>query len=161
MSTPPPLGDPTPMNTPPPFGDPSAIDRENAASVRKGFAIGCGGCLALVMLGLALVAGVLLMIFSFLRNQEPCSRSLKAAQASEVMRRELGEPMRMGWMMSGNVSMVNDEGSASVTVPIEGPLGSASVHTEGTRAGGVWTFQQMEATIEKSGAKVDLLEDAK
>jgi hypothetical protein len=141
---------------PPPFGDPTNVNRENAAKVRKGLAIGCGGCGFLAMLGLAFVAGIVFLVLSFIRSQEPCVLSLKAAQASEVMKRELGEPMTMGWLVAGSVKTFNDKGTASVTIPIKGPAGEASIHTEGTRMKGVWTFQQMEATLEKSGQKVDL-----
>jgi len=150
------MNPPPPLPTPPPFGDPSNIQRENSKSVGKGIAIGCGGCLGLIAIGLIVVAGIGFFVLSFIRNQEPCLLTLKAAQKSEVLKRELGEPMTLGWLVVGNVSTVNDTGTASLTIPIDGPKGTATVTTVGTRADNIWTFTQMQAAIESNGEQVDL-----
>ncbi|MDZ4288573.1 MAG: cytochrome c oxidase assembly factor Coa1 family protein [Prosthecobacter sp.] len=146
------------MNTtPPPFGDPAKIDRENSAAVKKGLLFGCGGCAALVMLGAALVAGIFFLVMGVMRSDETCAQTLKAAQESKEMQQELGQPMRMGWFVTGDISTFNGNGTVNVTVPIVGPAGEASVHTMGTREpGGPWVFTRMEATILKTGRTVKL-----
>ena len=67
--------------------------------------------------------------------------------------------MKMGWLVSGNVNVTHDQGSADMSVPVEGPNGSASVHVVGTRKGGQWTFTTVKATVEGTGTVVDLLAD--
>jgi hypothetical protein len=80
------------------------------------------------------------------------------AQQSEVMRVELGEPITMGWVVSGSIKINNGDGTADVNVPVSGPKGSASIHTVGTKkGGGPWSFTTMQAVIEGSGKQADLL----
>ena len=106
-----------------------------------------------VMLGVAVFA----LVMSFMKGADACQMSLKAAQESAVMRVELGEPITMGWVVSGNIKINNSDGTADVNVPISGPKGSASIHTVGTKqGGGPWSFTKMQATIEASGKQVDL-----
>jgi hypothetical protein len=147
-STPPPL----------PFGDPTNIQKEHASAVGKGVLFGCGGCaMALGVVALLGVA-VFALVMSFMKGADACQMPLKAAQESELMRAELGEPITMGWLVSGNIQINNGDGTADVTVPVSGPKGSASIHTVGTKKdGGPWSFTKMQATIEASGKQVDLL----
>lgn len=108
----------------------------------------------LVLLGVAIFA----LVMSFMNGADACQMSLKAAQESEVMRVELGEPITMGWLVSGSIKINNGDGTADVNVPVSGPKGSASIHTIGTKKdGGPWSFTKMQATIDSSGKQVDLL----
>jgi Cytochrome oxidase complex assembly protein 1 len=69
--------------------------------------------------------------------------------------------MKMGWFLEGgvNVDVAKNSGDADILVPIKGPKGTAFVHTIGVREGGVWTIQEMTATVEGTGNTVDLLAD--
>ena len=149
------------MSTQPPplpFGDPSNIQKEHASAVGKGVLFGCGGCAAAVGVVVVLGVAVLALVMSFMKGADACQMSLKAAQESEVMRVELGEPITMGWLVSGNIKINNGDGTADVNVPVSGPKGSASIHTVGTKqGGGPWSFTKMQATIEAGGKQVDLL----
>lgn len=149
------------MSTQPPplpFGDPSNIRKEHASAVGKGVLFGCGGCAMAVAAVMLLGSAVALLVMSFMKGADACQMSLKAAQESEVMRMELGEPITMGWFVSGNISMSGGDGSAEVHVPVSGPKGSASIHTVAAKQNsGPWTFTKMQATIEASGKQVDLL----
>jgi hypothetical protein len=147
MSTPPPL----------PFGDPSKIQQENSAAVRKGVAFGCGGCALLAAAVAVFGACIFWFIMSMIRGADASQMSLQAAQSSEVMRRELGEPIALGWLVTGSISITNGNGRADITVPVSGPKGAASIHTVGSKkAGSPWTFSTMKATIEADGQTVDL-----
>lgn len=149
------------MSTQPPplpFGDPSNIQKEHASAVGKGVLFGCGGCAmavgVLVLLGVAVFA----LVMSFMKGADACQMSLKAAQESEAMRVELGEPIQMGWLVSGSIKINNGDGTADVNVPVSGPRDSASIHTVGTKqGGGPWNFTKMQATIDGNGKTVDLL----
>lgn len=98
-------------------------------------------------------------VFKVLGDSEAAQATLREAQASTVLIEEIGEPMRIGWLVVENVNVSNDTGDADVVVPIEGPKGTVSVHTVGTREGGVWRFEEMTATIQGGGTTVDLLAD--
>lgn len=143
--------------TPPPFGDPTNIEREHASAVGKGVGCGCGGCLAAVVGCFVLGAAIFAFVMMLLRGSDACQMSLHQAQHSEVMKRELGEPISLGWLVFGNIHITNGNGSVDVTVPVSGPKGSASIHTVGTKSsGGPWTFSTMQAKVDATGEVVDL-----
>ncbi len=147
------------MNPPPvPFGDPTRVQAENKAAVGKGIAFGCGGCALLVSVFIAFIACIVAVVMMAMRSTDACGMSLLAAQKSEIMKRELGEPMTLGWIIMGSVNINNGHGRANLNVPISGPKGDATIHTEGTKQQGApWVFTEMQATIKATGQKVDLL----
>lgn len=142
---------------PVPFGDPTKVQAENNAAVRKGIFFGCGGCLlVLVALGLFISAIVGVVLYS-MRSSEPVELTLGAAQASADLQAALGEPMTVGWFITGNVNYSGGNGEASLHVPLSGPKGAAIVRTLGSKkVGGTWDFSEMTATIEGTGQTLDL-----
>ena len=142
---------------PPPVPVVSVAKSSNGT--KKAWLFGCGGCLVLVALLGAFGAAIFAFVFKALGESEAAQASLREAQASTVLIEEIGEPMALGWLVVGNVNVSNDSGDADIVVPIEGPKGTASVHTIGVREGGVWTMQEMTATVAGSGTTVDLLAD--
>ncbi len=153
-STPPPV---PAANPPPPV--PVISTPRSSDGTKKAWLFGCGGCLVLVALFGAFGVAIFAFAFKALGESEAAQASLREAQASSVLIEEIGEPMTVGWLVLGNVNVSNDSGQADIIVPIEGPKGTASVHTIGVREGGVWTMQEMTATVEGTGTIVDLLAD--
>jgi hypothetical protein len=141
---------------PPPFGDPTNIRRENNAAISKGVAVGCGGCLMVVAALVFFIVAVLGLVMLFLRGSEPCVETMRRAQKSPALQQALGEPMKMGWILTGGVSTMNDSGSADVSIPISGPKGSVRIHTRAQREEGVWNYKEMSAPL-PTGEVVDLL----
>ena len=137
---------PPPLYTPEnPFGDPDQARLERNASIRKGLFFGCGGCATLGLLVFVFIGGIFYFIFSGVRSSEPMQRTLRAAQASPEMRDLLGEPISLGLMFTGSVNWENNTGSADVKVTLNGPKGSATVHTVGTKApASPWIFSKMQ-----------------
>lgn len=145
------------MNTPPPFGDPTHIRRENAAAVGKGVVFGCGGCLGLVALAFVVMLGIAFIVLTFMRSSAPCDLAFQAAQASEVLTREIGEPMKKGYFITGSINVSNGSGNASLVVPIIGPRGEAGVRVNARSEHGRWIFTTMTAEIQGTSQQVDLL----
>lgn len=145
--------------TPPPFGDPTNIQRENAEAVKKGVLVGCGGCAGVVAIGVVMlllfVGGIFYFVFSMLRNAEPTQIAFRAAQNSEVLKREIGEPMTLGRFVSGSTKESGDSGEAELSVPVSGPKGDVSVQISASKVGGVWQVSNL-STVLPSGEKVML-----
>lgn len=139
-----------------PFGDPTNIDREHRAAVRKGVGVGCGAVAAIVLAVVAMVASVFAFVIFIMHQQEPCVLALKAAQQSAILKNELGEPISMGWLVTGSTKTNGGDGTAMLNVPINGPKGEATILVVGTRSHKTWTFNKLEATVKKSGLRVDL-----
>jgi len=145
------------MNSEPlPFGDPTNIRRENAAAVRKGVAVGCGGCAAIVLVGALFMTGIVFVVLYFMQSSAPAQQTLHAARKSEILRRELGAPLSLSWLVTGSVNTYNDTGSADLSLTVFGPQGEADVLTIGIPDAGGWKYSRMEAML-PSGEKVDLL----
>jgi len=145
------------MSTERPFGDPTNIRRENSSAIGKGVALGCGGCLglvAIVVIIVVVIGGIGLKIF---RSSSPCQSALSAAQASPAMRAQIGEPIELGWLITGSINSINGSGSANLNILVHGPKGKASVRVIGKSAAGVWNYEKMTATITSTGEKVDLI----
>jgi Cytochrome oxidase complex assembly protein 1 len=145
------------MSTERPFGDPTSIHRENASDVGKGFAFGCGGCLAVMAIVVVIILGVGAIGLKMFRGSGPCVAALSAAKASDEMREKLGEPLELGWVITGTINSINGNGKANMNILIEGPKGKASVRVIGTSLDSVWSYEQMTASIGKTGEKINLL----
>jgi hypothetical protein len=160
---------PAPATNPPP-PEPVVSAPKSSNGTNKAWLFGCFGCFGalviatiLTLVGLYFAFGVAVFgfAFNFLRDSEAAQAALRESQASTVLIEEIGEPMKMGWFVEGRVNgdAANKSGHADIVVPIKGPKGTASVHTIGVREGGVWTMQEMTATVEGTGNTVDLLTD--
>jgi len=145
------------MSTPPPFGDPTQVRRENSSAVGKGVAFGCGGCLMLIVFGILLFFGIAAFVVKMMRGSEPCEKAIHTAQASEIIRSEIGQPMTLGWLMSGRLTNYNGNGKARLVLPVTGPKGEVSVEVHAEGKNGVWTYSKLTATLRQSGKQVDLL----
>jgi hypothetical protein len=143
--------------TPPPFGDPTNIRRENQAAIGKGIAVGCGGCLTVVAVGVFFVVALTGLIFYVIRNSDTNTETLRRAQASPALIQQIGEPIQMGWLVMGTVSRSNETGDSDMSVPVIGPKGSARIHTVGVRDATGWHYSKMMATLE-NGQQIDLLQ---
>ncbi len=144
-------------STPPPFGDPTKIRKENSSAVTKGVLIGCGGCAVLVAIMVIMAGLIFYGIMASLRQSDACQKALELARNSEVMKQELGEPIEMGWFVSGSVSIKNGLGDSDFSVPISGPKGGATVYIVGKKqGGGPWDFSKVDAVLDNGGRVVDL-----
>jgi hypothetical protein len=150
---------PLPPPPPDPFGDPSRVNRENQASIKKGISIGCIIISVGVLGFITMIAAIVALVFGIFRNTDAASFALEKAQTSLELKAEIGEPISMGTFVGGNVNISNGYGNASVTVPVTGPKGEASVHVVGTKEPGqAWQFTEATAIVGSSGKRIDLLE---
>ncbi len=117
---------------------------------------------------LALVAGALTVLtgcviafvfglMSLMKSSTPVQLALSKARHDPTVIARLGEPVRDGIFMSGNISINNDSGSADCSVPLSGPKGSGTLYLEATRRFGKWKLQTLEFVGPRDDQQVDLL----
>ena len=118
------------------------------------------GCLIPLpfLLCLGVCGGFFVFIFDMLKSSDPYVESLATAQANAELIAEIGKPIDAAWLVSGQINLNNDNGSADLSYDVSGPTGSASVHVIGAKNAGVWTYPQMQATVHGSGKVIDLQE---
>jgi len=130
---------------------------ESRSSVWKWIGCGCGGCLLLIVAVVAFVAAVGGLAFFGIRKSEPYSAALERARANPQVVEALGEPIEPGMLASGSINMEGSSGEASLSIPISGPEGAATIYVEGTKTAGRWEFSLMEVEIQATGERIDLL----
>lgn len=152
------------MNNPPaipPIPVPPSIPPVPArGGAGKWVLLGCGGCLGLLLLGGAAVAAIFFFVFGALKKSDVYVESVRRAQASPEIQQAIGTPVEPGWMLQGSLSTTNGDGTADLTIPLEGPKGEATLRVKATkRAGGNWQYSEMQATL-PDNRSIDLDSDA-
>jgi len=74
-----------------------------------------------------IIAAVLLFMpmFSMLRNNGSVELAMQEIQANERIISTMGEPIELGWFVTGNINTSGTTGSADLAIPISGPKCSA------------------------------------
>jgi len=94
--------------------------------------VGCG-CLALVALGVAAVFAIVAVVFGALKKSEAYTESIALVQNHPGAVAALGEPIKPGFMVSGNFSFNNGEGEVDLSIPVSGPTGSGTIRVVGEK----------------------------
>ena len=112
-----------------------------------------------VLLGIfLLIVGCCTLVFfgvtKALKSTQVYVLSVQRAQASPCAISQLGQPITSQGLPQGSANEVNDGGSADLTIPVQGPQGSGSLHAIASRDHKVWTLTSL--TLSTGGAQYDL-----
>jgi hypothetical protein len=91
--------------------------------------------------------GFFVTIINGLKSTEPYQTALTRVKQDPVVIERLGEPIEAAWMVNGKSEFKNDTGSATYDFQVSGPKGTADVHTEAVRSGGVWETTVLRVTF--------------
>ena len=116
------------------------------------------GCLGFVILSAAFFVGTFLLAMTWIRSSHVFEEAMDRARNDPRVVRELGEPIRTGWWLLGNIHTSGSSGTADLTIPISGPRNSARIYLEAEKRAGVWNFEYLVVEIGGSGERIDLLE---
>ena len=105
----------------------------------------------------ALVGLILLIVFGSIRSSDVCASAVAQARAHPDVVRELGEPIEVGWMVSGSIETIGPSGSADLAIPLRGPAGKGTLHATAEKSAGRWTFSVLEMAVEGKSERIDLL----
>jgi hypothetical protein len=53
----------------------------------------------------------------------------------------LGDPIRIGWLISGEIKISGDDGCAVLSIPVKGNKAAGELDVTGTRKGGSWQIE--------------------
>lgn len=144
-----------------PFGDPAAVQTENRKAVGKGILFGCGGCGLIIAAFIAIGVIVALIVFKMMWSSDAVEQAVERAANAPEVQAALGTPIETGWVLSGNISLNNGAGTASVQIPISGPKGSATIVADATKEPGqAWTYRVLKVNIASPPQTIDLLGQA-
>lgn len=111
--------------------------------------VGCG-CLGLILL---IVAGVAVLFFGVtgaIKKSTPYEETLALVQSHPQAIEVMGEPIKAGSWFSGNISINNGVGEASMSIPLSGPKGSGTMHVDANKPAGSqsWNYTRRELQLE-------------
>jgi hypothetical protein len=106
----------------------------------------------------AFVASLLVLIEHKVRSSPVYQASVARAQGSSVVLEQLGSPVNVGWFVQGQLSESTDgSGSATLTIPLEGPKGGGKLRVRAARQARIWRFSILRFIPNGNSPAVDLL----
>jgi TonB family protein len=115
------------------------------------------GCLGLIIGLVALVGGIFFAAMSAMKSSDVYQGALRAAQAHPAAVERLGEPIKDGWLVKGNVKFNAGAGSADFEIPVSGPKGSGTLYVSAVNPEGSWMYEKLDLAV-AGGATVSLLD---
>ncbi|HLM57018.1 MAG TPA: cytochrome c oxidase assembly factor Coa1 family protein [Pyrinomonadaceae bacterium] len=109
--------------------------------------IGVGGVAALIVFG----------VMSAVKSSEVYRGSLAIAQSHPAAVERLGEPIKDGWFVTGNINFQNERGNANLDIPLSGPKKSGRLIVQARYEGGEWLYEKLDLTPE-GGETISLLD---
>jgi len=118
------------------------------------------GCLTLLFLiGMFVVLLVTIITTSF-RSSDVYKQAMAEAAANEQVHAQIGNPIKADWLISGELKVSNDTGSANLAIPISGSRGRGTIRAVASKSGGVWRFSCLQVVVEGHRSVIDLLPPA-
>jgi TonB family protein len=114
------------------------------------------GCLGLILAGLLLVGGIVFVAMSAIKSSEVYQGALKVVQTHPAAVGRLGEPVRDGWFVTGNIKVDVGGGYANFEVPVSGPKGSGTLYVRAVSPDGSWMYERLD--LAAGGETVSLLD---
>ncbi len=115
------------------------------------------GCLGMIALVVAFVAGIFFVVTGAMRSSGVYQTAISRAREHPDVTASLGEPIEVGWFLSGNIHVSGSEGEADLSLPLRGPRGSATLYVTANKVAGEWIFERLEVEIEESQERIDLM----
>jgi hypothetical protein len=115
------------------------------------------GCLTLLFLIGIFVVVLMTIISASFRSSDVYKQAMAEAAGNEQVRAQIGEPIKADWLISGELKVSNDSGTANLSIPISGSRGRGTVRAVASRSGGVWRFSRLQVVVASQRSVIDLL----
>lgn len=104
----------------------------------------------------ATIAGILFFVFSLFMKTEPYMQGLQIVTQSPAIIAELGEPIKPGWYVAGNINVGTSDGKANIDFPISGPKGKGTVYVKAFKDMGKWNLDRIIVDIDQTHERIDV-----
>lgn len=115
------------------------------------------GCLGLVLGLAALIAGIFFFAMSAVKSSDVYRGALGVVQTHPAAKERLGEPIKDGWFVKGNIKFDAGGGSANFDVPVSGPEKAGTLFVRAVSPEGAWMYERLDLAVE-GGETVSLLD---
>lgn len=107
---------------------------------------------------LVLFLSILGLVLYIIGNSEVSQLAFAQAQSNARVLQRLGEPVKRGWMIEGNIETSGASGHADLAIPVSGPRGKATLYVVTTKSAGQWRFETLQLKVEGDNEPIDLLQ---
>ena len=132
---------------------PAPATKTYQVRLRWGIPVGCLTVVLLIALG---IAGVFLVVIWSFRSSDVYQEAMARTRAHPQVQQALGQPIEAGWMVTGNLNVSGQSGSADLAIPLSGPKGKGTLYVEARKRAGKWAFQHLAVAVQ-DGPRIDLL----
>lgn len=108
---------------------------------------------------IAFVALLALGLPGIMKNSGAYQDSMTILRADPVATAILGEPVKAGYWIMGEVKLVNTSGFANLSIPVSGPECAGRLISRATRENGVWDIFLLVLTTECTRGPLVLVND--
>ncbi|HEV7509879.1 MAG TPA: cytochrome c oxidase assembly factor Coa1 family protein [Thermoanaerobaculia bacterium] len=115
----------------------------------------CGTILVLIA---AFVFTLVFVVFAVIRRSDVFRDAFDKATANPQVRAELGEPIKEGWWVSGNVSTSGPTGNADISIPLKGSKKDGTIYAVVHKSAGQWTYDRLEVAVDGREDRIKLLD---
>ncbi len=117
------------------------------------------GCLGTIVMFVGFIAAIFLVVMGAMRTSDAYQIAMSRARQHPAVIDALGEPIEVGWFVSGNINVNGASGEADLRVPLNGPRGSGTLYIVADKVAGEWIFERMEVALADSIERVNLLSE--
>ncbi|HEX8502126.1 MAG TPA: cytochrome c oxidase assembly factor Coa1 family protein [Pyrinomonadaceae bacterium] len=115
------------------------------------------GCLGLILGGVLLFGGIVYVAMSAIKSSDVYRGALGVAQAHPAAVERLGQPVKDGWFVQGNINYSGGGGNANFEIPVSGPKKSGTLRVSAVNSDGAWMYEKLDLAVE-GGETVSLLD---
>ena len=116
------------------------------------------GALLLAMFA-AFVFGIVALVFGAIKSSDPYRHGVTQAQSDPAVIAALGEPIRAGWFVQGNISTSGASGEADLAIPLDGPRSDGTLYVVAEKRAGEWRYETLAVNVD-GGERIVLVDDA-
>ena len=101
-------------------------------------------------------AVMIFIISTSFRASDVYKQAMSEATRNSQVRGQIGEPVRAGWFIFGELKYSGAGGYANFAIPISGPRGKGRIRVVAYK-NGVWRFTSLQVYVEGQTQPIDVL----
>jgi len=117
-----------------------------------------GGCLTIIVLFVLGAGAIFFGVSKMFTSSTPYEYAMNQASSNSEVIAILGEPIESDGIISGNISLKNDDGEADFKIPIKGSNGKARIVVVGKKIYGKWEYEKLYVLIKETQEEINLLD---
>jgi hypothetical protein len=110
-----------------------------------------------VLLFALFIGGIATFVFGIMKSSEPYKHTVEVVTHDPQALQALGPPVKIGWVVSGNVNTTPDSGDADLSIPVSGSAHEGKVYVVAKKSVGVWHYEKIQLWLDGVPNGLDLV----